>query len=368
MQGGERYNSISDELKRQFGRKTIKLGIDAGFTCPNRDGTCGYGGCAFCSGDGSGELAAHLNLNNTATGTTAYSSCEPAICHDSNSEDQGRMAEVSCGTNLDINSKAPEITAHTQSSITSVISRKISASIDEQIELMSDKWPDAAYLAYFQSHTNTYAPVETLRTLYNAALDDPRIEGIAIATRPDCLPPDVLDLLEEISQSHYMWVELGLQTIHDETSRAMGIGYTLETYDRAVDELLSRGIRVVTHLILGLPGETEEMMLSSVRHVCEKPIFGLKLHLMNIVKTSRLEQTMPDYMPFASIEEYVDLVIRCLEIIPPEITIHRLTGDVPRKLLISPEWSYRKRTILNMINSELARRGTQQGARVIQVD
>ena len=271
MQGGERYNSINDYLKSVFGRKTVKLSIDAGFTCPNRDGTCGYGGCAFCSGDGSGELAAHLST-----------------------------------------------------------SGRISASIDEQIALMSDKWPDAAYLAYFQSHTNTYAPVEVLRTLYNAALDDPRISGIVIATRPDCLPPDVLDLLEEINRDHYMWVELGLQTIHDETSRRMGIGYSLETYDKAVEELLARGIRVVSHL-------------------------------MNIVKTSRLGSEMPDYVPFASIEEYVDLVIRCLEIIPPEITIHRLTGDVPRRLLISPEWSYRKRTILNMINRELAERDTRQG-------
>jgi radical SAM protein (TIGR01212 family) len=244
----------------------------------------------------------------------------------------------------------------------SAVSQQISASISEQIALMSDKWPDAAYLAYFQSHTNTYAPAETLRTLYNAALADPRIEGIVIATRPDCLPPDVLDLLSEINRDHYMWVELGLQTIHDETSRRMGIGYTLETYDKAVSELLSRGIRVVSHLILGLPGETEEMMLESVRHVCRQPLFGIKLHLMNIVKTSRLGTEMPDYVPFDSIEEYVDLVIRCLEIIPPEITIHRLTGDVPRRLLISPEWSYRKRTILNMINSELARRGTYQGA------
>lgn len=304
MQNGERFNSIGAELKKTFGKKTVKLSIDAGFTCPNRDGTCGRGGCAFCSGDGSGELASHITT--------------------------------------------PD---------------QISASISEQISLMSDKWPDAAYLAYFQSHTNTYAPVPVLRELYSAALDDPRIEGIVIATRPDCLPPDVLDLLEEINREHYMWVELGLQTIHDETSRAMGIGYGLDVYDRAVDALLSRGIRVVTHLILGLPGETPEMMLSSVEHVCRKPVFGIKLHLMNIVRTSRLSGMMPDYVPFNSIEEYVDLVIRCLEIIPPEITIHRLTGDVPRKLLIAPEWSYRKRTILNMINSELARRDTCQGAR-----
>lgn len=309
MQGGIRFNSISNYLKKQFGRKTIKLSIDAGFTCPNRDGTKGYGGCAFCSGDGSGELAAHLESN----------SCI-------------------------------------------VLSERFEESITEQIETMSAKWPDAAYLAYFQSHTNTYAPVAELRSKYYAALNDPRIEGIVIATRPDCLGDDVLDLLDEINRDHFMWVELGLQTIHNNTSEAMGIGYDLATYDKAVADLISRNIRVVTHLILGLPGETEEMMLESVRYVCSAPIFGIKLHLMNIVRTSRLYEMMPDYIPFNNIEEYVDLVIRCLEIIPPEITIHRLTGDVPRRLLIAPEWSYRKRTILNMINSELASRNTCQGA------
>ncbi|MBR2540097.1 MAG: TIGR01212 family radical SAM protein [Mogibacterium sp.] len=303
MQGGIRFNSISNELIRQFGRKTVKLSIEAGFTCPNRDGTCGYGGCAFCSGEGSGELASDI--------------------------EQG-----------------------------------ISASITEQIARLSEKWPDAAYIAYFQSHTNTYAPVDVLRSRFYQALDDPRISGIAIATRPDCLGDDVLDLLSEINRDHYMWVELGFQSMHAVTTRAMGIGYEPEVYDQAVDALLSRRIRVVSHLILGLPGETEEMMLESVRHVCEKPVFGIKLHLMNIVRTSRLSEMMPDYVPFESIEEYVDLVIRCLEIIPPEITIHRLTGDVPRKLLIAPEWSYKKRTILNMINSELKRRDTFQGAKL----
>lgn len=304
MQGGERYNSISDFLKKEFGHKTVKLSIDAGFTCPNRDGTAGYGGCAFCSEGGSGELASHA-----AATSTDYS-----------------------------------------------------ASITEQISRLSEKWPDAVYLAYFQSFTNTYAPVEVLRERYYAALNDPRISGIAIATRPDCLGDDVLGLLEEINRDHFMWVELGLQSTHAETLKAMNTCYTPEAYEKAADALISRGIRVVTHLILGLPGETEEMMLESVRRVCSRPVFGIKLHLMNIVKTSPLYRAMPDYVPFASIEEYVDLAVRCLEIIPPEVTIHRLTGDVPRKILVSPEWSYKKRTILNMINSELKTRGTRQGA------
>lgn len=295
-----RINTIGEYLRREFGRKTVKLSIDAGFTCPNRDGTIGYGGCAFCSGEGSGELASSLEMG-------------------------------------------------------------ISVSIDNQIKLIEKKWPEAAYLAYFQSHTNTYGPVSELRAKYYKALNDPRISGIVIATRPDCLGEDVLELLSEINRDHFMWIELGLQTVHPETSKAMNIGYDLETYDKAVDALASRGIRTVTHLILGLPGETQDMMLQSVRYVCCKPIFGIKLHLMNIVTTSKLYEIMPDYDPFASIEEYVNLVIRCLRIIPPEITIHRLTGDVPRKLLAAPEWSYRKRTILNMIDQRMKGENIRQG-------
>lgn len=303
MQGGERYNSIGDYLKSEFGRKTVKLSIDAGFTCPNRDGTAGFGGCAFCSEGGSGELASHAASEND-----------------------------------------------------------YSVSISEQIDRLSEKWPDACYLAYFQSFTNTYAPVEVLRSRYYAALNDDRISGIAIATRPDCLGEDVLDLLEEINRDNFMWVELGLQSIHNGTLKAMNTCYTYEDYEKAAKALIERGIRVVTHLILGLPGETEDMMLDSVKKICRLPLFGIKLHLMNIVKTAPLYRTMPDYVPFGSIEEYVDLAVRCLEIIPPDVTIHRLTGDVPRRILVSPEWSYRKRTILNMINSELKNRGTCQGA------
>ena len=303
MQGGERYNSINNYLKSVFGRKTVKLSIDAGFTCPNRDGSKSSGGCAFCSEGGSGELAAHSSS----------------------------MAE----------------------------------SITEQIDRLSEKWPNAEYIAYFQSFTNTYAPVDELREKYFAALSDSRISGIAIATRPDCLPDDVLDLLEEINQDYFMWVELGLQTIHRSTQDDMNLCYTTEGYDRAAAELTKRGIKFVTHLILGLPGETEDMIFESLHYVCDdssKRPFGLKLHLMNIVKTSPLYKAMPDYVPFESMDDYVDLVVRCLEIIPPEITIHRITGDVPRRILVSPEWSYRKRTILNAINRELAIRDTHQGA------
>lgn len=295
MQSGERYYSISNYLKEHFGRKTVKLSIDAGFTCPNRDGTVGTGGCAFCSGGGSGEL---------------------------------------------------------------------SSTIEEQIELLHDKWPDAAYLAYFQSFTNTYAPVEELREKYYSALKDPRVKGIAIATRPDCLGDDVLDLLSEINKDYFLWIELGLQSIHNRTTEYLGIGYGLETYDEAMRKLNERGIKVVSHIILGLPGESKQDMMESVEHVCKMGTWGIKLHLLNIVKTARLYQMIPDYVPFESIDEYTNLVVDLLEIIPPDITIHRLTGDVPRKLLVSPEWSYHKRTILNEINRKLKVRNTHQGAKL----
>lgn len=295
MQSGERYYSISNYLKEHFGCKTVKLSIDAGFTCPNRDGTVGTGGCAFCSGGGSGEL---------------------------------------------------------------------SSTIEEQIELLKDKWPDAAYLAYFQSFTNTYAPVEELREKYYSALKDPRVKGIAIATRPDCLGDEVLDLLSEINKDYFLWVELGLQSIHNRTTEYLGIGYGLETYDEAMRKLNERGIKVVSHIILGLPGESKQDMMESVEHVCKMGTWGIKLHLLNIVKTSRLYQMIPDYVPFESIDEYTDLVVDLLEIIPPDVTIHRLTGDVPRKLLVSPEWSYHKRTILNEINRKLKVRNTNQGAKL----
>ena len=291
----QRFYSINNYLKERFGKKMAKLSIEAGFTCPNRDGKVSYGGCKFCSSGGSGELA---------------------------------------------------------------------SDISDQICLLSEKWPNAGHLAYFQSHTNTYASVDILRSKYYAALSHPEIEGIVIATRPDCLDDKILDLLAEINENYFMWIELGLQTIHEKTLNSMNIGYHLTDYDKAIYELSKRKIKTVTHLILGLPGETERDMFESLHHVTNSGIFGIKLHLMNIVSTSPLYCEMPEYVSFDSLESYVDLVVRMIEEIPPDITIHRLTGDVPRKLLISPEWSYKKRTILNSINRELRIRDTFQGAKL----
>lgn len=294
---GQRINMIGAWLKNRFGQKVVKLSLDGGFTCPNRDGSKGVGGCIFCSPDGSGEL---------------------------------------------------------------------STDIPGQIQLLSEKWPNVhRYLAYFQSHTSTYASVKTLEKLYTEALSYPlnngEIVGLVIATCPDCLGDDVIALLKKLQQTSFLWVELGLQTIHgDNVNRC----YPLSTYDEAITKLQEAGIPYVTHLILGLPGETSEQMKESVAYVCSQPLFGLKLHLMNVVKGAAMNHLYPNYQPFSSPEEYVSLVCDLLEIIPPQVTIHRLTGDVPRKLLVSPPWSYKKRTILNGINHEMARRNSYQGCKL----
>ena len=320
-----RINMISSWLKNHYEElrltvpaKIVKLSLDGGFTCPNRDGSKGIGGCLFCSESGSGDMASSMS------GTEAG---------------------------------------------------EIEAALSSQIRLLADKWPpdkyNLKYIAYFQSHTNTYAPAAELREKFEAALAVPDVVGLAVATRPDCIPEDVLDLLSELNEKTFLWVELGLQTIHDSTACAMNLCHDLADYDDAVRRLTARGIRVVTHLILGLPGETKEMMMDSVRHACriigDAPgdrIFGLKLHMLNVVRGSGMAQSMPDYVPFETMEDYIDLLIEALEIIPPEITLHRISGDAPRATLIAPEWSYRKRTILNSIHREMRQRNTWQGKRL----
>lgn len=325
--GIQRINMISGYLKDRFGEKVVKLSLDGNFTCPNRDGSKGVGGCIFCSAGGSGEFA---------------------------------------------------------------------GSIPSQIELLSSKWPRAKYIAYFQNHTNTYAPVSELREKFYAALaygssagsEHPEIVGLAIATRPDCLNDEIYELLAELSQKTFLWVELGLQSMHDETGNTINRCHSLEVYNEAVNRLSALGIRVVTHLIFGLPKhieedgsvipETREEMIESVRHVCRalpysasgtenmsgdtgNHIFGIKLHMLNVVRGSQMEQLCPNYVPFSSINEYTDLVVDALKIIPRDITVHRMSADAPRSILIAPEWSYKKRTILNEIHRKMAERDIYQG-------
>lgn len=306
-----RINMIGAYLKELFGEKVVKLSLDGGFTCPNRDGSKGTGGCIFCSADGSGDFA---------------------------------------------------------------------SDIPGQIKLLSDKWPRAKYILYFQAHTNTYAPADELRAKFGSALSYPfdggAPVGIAIATRPDCLADDVLDYLSELNEQTFLWVELGLQTARDDTAALINRCYPRAVYEDAVAKLTARGIPVVTHLIFGLPGESKEDMLDSVRYAAQplrepfpgncylpasKHIFGLKFHLLNIIKGSRMENLYPGYVPFDSIESYIELVTDALRIVPPDITMHRLTADAARSLLIAPEWSYRKRTILNGIDARMRALNVFQG-------
>lgn len=294
-----RINTVNTYLKNKFRRKIVKLSLDGGFTCPNRDGTKSIGGCSFCSSSGSGDTA----------------------------DGSGNIQE----------------------------------DLNNQIRLLSAKWPNAKYLAYFQSHTNTYAPVDVLRKKFTAALKHPDVIGIAIATRPDCLDDEVIQLLDELNKKTFMWVELGLQTIHRKTAESMNMCYSVYDYDKAVEKLCEKKILTVAHLILGLPGESHDMMIDSVKHVCQNDIFGLKLHMFNLVKGSAMEKTHPDYISFDSMEDYINLLIDIVEIIPPQIVLHRISGDAPRNILIAPEWSYKKRTILNNIHKTLKTRNTWQG-------
>ena len=299
----QRIKLLGPHLTETFGEKTVKLSLDGGFTCPNRDGSLGFGGCSFCSERGSGDNASHI--------------------------------------------KTPE---------------EISHAIEEQIDLLSGKWKASSYIAYFQNFTSTYAPVEKLEELYYAALEDPRVKGLAIATRPDCLGEDVLDLLSRINETHYLWVELGLQTANDQVASSFGRGYPTDLYDEAAKKLSERNIRFVTHLLLGLPGETKDDIKNSLRHVldCHMP-WGLKYHLLNIIKGTKMASDYPDYCLFDSPEDYASFVCDLLEMVPESIVMHRLSADSPAELLMVPKWAYRKRLLLDMIYAEMERRDSFQG-------
>ncbi len=296
-----RFRSLNDDLRERFGEKLYKLTLNGGCTCPNRDGTLGTRGCIFCSEGGSGEFAASPQL-----------------------------------------------------------------SIQEQIEdgkrRLAGKRPVKKYIAYFQAYTNTYAPVEHLRRVFTEAISCPEIAVLSIATRPDCLGEEVLELLEELNRRKPVWVELGLQTIHEKTASFIRRGYPLPVFDRAVKELEARGIEIIVHTILGLPGETADMMLGTVRYVNSTPAAGIKLQLLHILKhTDLADYYQHTGFHILTMNEYVDLVIRCLEVCRPDLVIHRLTGDGPKDLLIAPEWSQAKRQVLNTIQKELKRRNTFQG-------
>lgn len=286
-------NLLNDYLRKRFGQKVYKIALNGGFTCPNRDGTIGTGGCIFCSEGGSGEFA------------------QPA------------------GTG-------------------------ITAQIEQGKELLSKKIKDGKYIAYFQAYTGTYANTDRLRSLYMEAINHPDIVVLSVATRPDCLPDDVLDLLEECNHIKPVWVELGLQTIHPETAEYIRRGYPLSVYDEALRKLKSRHIEVITHLILGLPGESSSDMLSSVKYVCDAGTDGIKLQLLHILKNTDLEKEYQSgSIRVLTEDEYIRLLKECLEIIPENVVIHRLTGDGDKRILVAPMWSADKKHVWNRIHREV---------------
>ena len=310
---GKPYHSLDYEMKRRFGTKVYKIALEGGMTCPNRDGTIGTGGCIFCSAGGSGDFAVPL-------------------------QGAAGMTEESVHRQIDL--------------AISRISRKMGSS-------------PGAYIAYFQSYTNTYAPVSYLRQLFTAAILHPEIRVLSIATRPDCLPEEVLDLLEELNQIKPVWIELGLQTIHPDTARLIRRGYELDCFTDAKNRLRRRGLEVIVHVILGLPGEDRTQMLETVSWLGSNDIQGIKLQLLHILKGTDLallyEQTP---FPVMSMEEYLDLVLDCVSLLPPEIVIHRITGDGPKNLLIAPLWSANKRLVLNTLTRRFQERGITQGCHI----
>jgi radical SAM protein (TIGR01212 family) len=299
-----RYYSFHQYVKAQYGEKLYKVLLNGNFTCPNRDGKVGTGGCIFCSAKGSGDFACDGDLS-------------------------------------------------------------ITEQIEQGKKLVKNKKEGQKYIAYFQAFTNTYGPVEYLCKIFTEAISHPDIAVLAIGTRPDCLPEDVLDLLEELNKIKPVWIELGLQTIHEETAKFIRRGYPLSVFQQAVVQLQKRNIDVVVHLILGLPNETNQMILESIAYLNQLPIQGVKLSLLHILKDTDLAGYYEEHpFPVYSMEEYVDLVVDCIAHLREDIVIHRLTGDGPRKLLVAPLWSCQKRVVMNTIHKKLKDDNITQGCRM----
>ncbi len=285
--------TLGDSMRARFGCKVYKLALDGGFTCPVRDGTLDTRGCIFCSAGGSGEFA---------------------------------------------ESRAISITEQ----------------IEQGKKRVAGKIRDGKYIAYFQAYTGTYADLPRLRKLYREAISHSDIAALSVATRPDCLPEEVLDLLSELNREKPVWIELGLQTIHEKTAEYIRRGYPLSVYDKAVAELKARGIEIITHLILGLPGETAEDMCASVRYVCAGRTDGIKLQLLHILKGTDLAKEYEEGRVHALTEdEYIDILKKCVPEIPDSVVVHRLTGDGDKRLLIAPLWSADKKHVLSRIRREV---------------
>ncbi|MGP4081987.1 TIGR01212 family radical SAM protein [Pseudalkalibacillus sp. R45] len=299
--GDKRYYTWNKHLKEHFGEKIIKIPIDGGFDCPNRDGKVASGGCTFCSQSGSGDFAGNRRDDLVKQFNTVK-------------------------------------------------------------ERMHNKWKKGKYLGYFQAFSNTYAPVDELREKFEVILEQEGVVGLAIATRPDCLPEDVVEYLAELNERTYLWVELGLQTVHEETAELINRAHNYQCYVDGVNKLRKHGIRVCCHIIDGLPQETPEMMMETAREVAKLDVQGIKIHLLHLLKkTPMVKQYEKGLVNFLDFDTYINLVCDQLEVLPPDMMVHRLTGDGPAELLIGPMWSMNKWNVLNSIEAELDRRDSYQG-------
>lgn len=299
----KRYYTWNDALREQFDEKIFKVPIDGGFDCPNRDGTVAHGGCTFCSVSGSGDMIV-----------------------------------------------AP--------------SDPLPIQFRKEVDQMHQKWPNTKqYIVYFQNFTNTHAPLEVIKHRFEQVINEEGVVGLSIGTRPDCLPDDVVEYLAELNQRLYLWVELGLQTTYEHTSTLINRAHDYQTYLDGVEKLRKHNINVCTHLINGLPGESYEMMMENVKRTVEdSDIQGIKLHLLHLMTNTRMEKDyLAGRLQLLTQHDYTQLICDQLEIIPPEIIIHRLTGDAPRETIIGPMWSLKKWEVLNGFDTELRRRGTYQG-------
>lgn len=305
MFGNKRYRTLNYELKKTFGKKVIKLSIDGGFTCPNRDGTVGNRGCLFCSEEGSGEFSGDRKIS-------------------------------------------------------------ITKQMDNQKKLLEKKWKTDLVIPYFQSFTNTYSEVDDLRKKYDEATNYPGTVGLAVATRPDCLENEKIELLSNYTKNYLTWVELGLQTIHENSADLIRRGYGLEVFEDTLERLNKNNIKTVIHLIIGLPGETKEDIIQTVRYISSKKIWGVKFHLLHILKNTDLENFYyENRFELLKKEEYIDIICDSLEILREDIVVHRVTGDGKKSDLIGPIWSLDKLRVLSGIDMELKRRKTYQGIKYI---
>jgi len=297
----KRYHTLNYHFKNKFNEKVIKVSLNAGFTCPNIDGTKGYGGCIYCSKTGSGEFGGNIND--------------------------------------DLITQFNKVKA-----------------------VMDRKWTSTKYIGYFQARSNTYAPVSILKEKYETILNIDNVIGLFIATRPDCITDECLDYLEDLNKKTYLTIELGLQTIHEKTSKLINRGHTLNEFETMVKKLREKNIDIVVHIINGLPYETEEMMLETVKYLNKLDIQGIKIHMLNIIKDTPLENMyIKENFHILTKEEYIDIVIKQLELLRGEIVIHRITADPEPENLIEPKWLLKKVSLLNDIDKEMKKRNTYQG-------